>query len=322
MFTIILGFSAFFVAICGAYFSVIGIASLFSGSFLQVAVMASSLELGKLIATSFLYRYWKNTSFFLRAYLLIAIFTLMAVTSAGIFGYLSAAYQINSSKFSQINSQITLIESQKSTLDVEINQNQQRIETLNRIRIDQEKRVQEAGNYKLPREQAYDAIKKADNEIQVLTQRNQEVQQQKSEKDSNILQLSGEINKTKDIGTFNFVAEAINKPLDFVVIVFICILICVFDPLAVTLLLAFNIAVKGREPALNPLKVEQSLIQPISTPPLTPVPAVDQIPTGNQTIVKDVNQEILPEATESLSQISPEPTSRIWFSPEVEETVK
>ena len=317
MFTIILGFSAFFVALCGAYFSVIGIASLFSGSFFQVAVMASSLELGKLVATSFLYRYWKNTSFFLRAYLLTAIFTLMVVTSAGIFGYLSAAYQINSSKFSQINSQITLIESQKSTLDVEINQNQQRIETLNRIRTDQEKRVQEAGNYKLPREQAYDAIKKADNEIQVLTQRNQEVQQQKSEKDSNILQLSGEINKTKDIGTFNFVAEAINKPLDFVVIAFICILICVFDPLAVTLLLAFNIAIKSKETSFKPIKAKQSVTQPISTPALTPVPTVDSIPTENQLSTEDVSEEVFPEVIKSSSQISPEPTSRIWFSPEV-----
>ena len=244
MFTVILGLTAFFVAICGAYFSVIGIATLFSGSFIQVATMASALELGKVVATSFLYRYWSTTSWLIRTYLLVAIIVLMVVTSVGVFGYLSAAYQVNSSKFSQLDQQSSVIESQKNTFDQEVQQNNKRIETLNQLRATQEQRVQEAGNYKAPREQAYAAIEKANQEIQKLTERNQSLQTEKFKKDSELIELNKQTAHVKDIGTFKFVASVINKPLDTVVISFICILICVFDPLAVTLLIAFNIALK------------------------------------------------------------------------------
>jgi len=245
-FILLLGFSALLVAGSAAYFSVLGIATLFSGHYYQVMIMAGALEFGKLVATSYLYRYWSQTVWWLKLYLCIAVLTLMGVTSMGIFGYLSAAYQVNSSKFSQIDSQIALVEEQKSTLDKEVEQNQKRIEMLNGIRAEQEKRVQEAGNYKAPREQAYAAIEKANKEIQTLTERNQSLQTEKFKKDEEVLNLNSQIAQTKDIGTFRFVAQFINKPLDTVVIAFICILICVFDPLAVSLVLAFNVASTGK----------------------------------------------------------------------------
>lgn len=245
-FTFLLGLTALFVAGCAAYFSVLGIATLFAGSFLQVAIMASSLELGKLVATSYLYRYWNKTTLVLKTYLIIAVLTLMGITSLGIFGYLSAAYQVNSSKFAQIDQQTALIQSQKETFDKELEQNLKRIEMLNQVRATQELRVQEAGNYKLPREQAYAAIDKANQEIQTLTQRNQSLQEEKIKKDSELLAINQQIAQVKDVGTFKFVANVFSKPLDHVVIAFICVLIFVFDPLAVALILAFNIAVGGK----------------------------------------------------------------------------
>lgn len=244
-FTLILGFSALFVAGCAAYFSVLGIATLFAGSFLQVVVMASSLELGKLVATSYLYRFWNKTTWWLKVYLCAAVLTLMAITSVGIFGYLSAAYQVNSGKFEQIDNKIELIDTQKSALDAEIEQLNKRTETLNEIRIAQEKRVEEAGNYKTPREQAYAAIEKANEEIKSISNKLQNLRDQKFQKDNEVLILKQEVGKAKDIGTFMFVANAINKPLDSVVTAFIAILICVFDPLAVCLILAFNVATRG-----------------------------------------------------------------------------
>ena len=255
IFTLILGFSALFVAGCAAYFSVLGIATLFAGSFLQVVIMASSLELGKLVATSYLYRFWNKTTWWLKVYLCAAVLTLMAITSVGIFGYLSAAYQVNSGKFEQIDNKIELIDTQKSALDAEIEQLNKRTETLNEIRIAQEKRVQEAGNYKTPREQAYAAIEKANEEIKSISDKLQNLRDQKFQKDNEVLVLKQEVGKAKDIGTFMFVANAINKPLDSVVTAFIAILICVFDPLAVCLILAFNVATKGsmlKEEKLEP----------------------------------------------------------------------
>lgn len=264
IFTLLLGFSALFVASCAAYFSVLGIATLFSGSFLQVAIMASSLELGKLVATSYLYRYWNKTTIWLKAYLAIAVLLLMGITSVGVFGYLSSAYQVNSGKFEQIDNKIQLIDNQKTALDLEIEQLNKRTETLNEIRIAQEKRVEQAGNYKLPREQAYAAIEKANQEIQTISGKLETLREQKFQKDNEVLVLKQEVGKAKDIGTFMFVAKAINKPVDWVVTVFIAILICVFDPLAVCLILALNVATRGsvvKEPELlleKPVQPQES----------------------------------------------------------------
>jgi len=256
-FILLLGLSALLVAGSAAYFSVLGIATLFSGHYYQVMIMAGALEFGKLVATSYLYRFWSKTVWWLKLYLCIAVLTLMGITSMGIFGYLSAAYQVNSSKFTQIDSQIALIDTQKLTLDKEVEQNLKRIEMLNGIRADQEKRVQEAGNYKTPREQAYAAIEKANKEIQTLTERNQLLQTEKFKKDEEVLTLNSQIAQTKDIGTFRFVAQFINKPLDTVVIAFICLLICVFDPLAVSLVLAFNVASTGKVTKEEPELLEE-----------------------------------------------------------------
>src|SRR3954468_14332398 len=95
----VLGASALLIALCAAAFSVYGIATLFAGASISAMVMASSLEIGKLVGTTFLYRYWTKCKTFLKGYLVIAIVVLMAITSLGIFGYLSAAYQKSSIEF-------------------------------------------------------------------------------------------------------------------------------------------------------------------------------------------------------------------------------
>ena len=91
----------------------------------------------------------------------------------------------------------------------------------------------------------YEDIAKAGEEIKNLTQRSQELQTSKFEKDNQLIELKAKTGEAKDIGTFKFVAQAVAKPLDTVVTAFICVLIAVFDPLAVGLILAFNIASYG-----------------------------------------------------------------------------
>lgn len=242
-FRILLGLSAFLVAGSAAYFSVLGIATLFSGSYYQVVVMAGSLEFGKLIATSFLYRYWNETVLWLKGYLITAVVILMCITSLGIFGYLSAAYQENSIKFGQLDGQVVIVEQQKQTIDAELQQISQRIDTLNKSRLAQEKRLPEMS--RTAARPVYEDIARSGEEIKNLTQRSQQLQTTKFEKDNQLIELKAKSGEVKDIGTFKFVAQTINKPLDTVVTIFICVLIAVFDPLAVGLVLAFNIASYG-----------------------------------------------------------------------------
>jgi hypothetical protein len=258
-FTLLLGLSAFLVAGSAAYFSVLGIATLFAGSYFQVMIMAGSLEFGKLVATSYLYRYWNKTVWWLKLYLILAVLALMGITSMGVFGYLSAAYQVNSSKFAQIDSQIGLIEQQKKNIDSEVLQINSRIETLNKSRLSQEQRLPNLS--KQAAAPIYADIERSGAEIKSLSERSQILNTQKIEKDSEIIQLNSEISKTKDIGTFKFVANVINQPLDYVVILFICVLIAVFDPLAVSLVLAFNVATSGKILKEPSEALEEKLVQ-------------------------------------------------------------
>ena len=93
IFPYIVATSAFLVAFNAAFFSVYGLSKLFAGAATSVIFMAGSLEFSKLVAASFLFRYWKRTSGLLKTYLTIGVVVLVFITSAGIFGYLSNAYQ-------------------------------------------------------------------------------------------------------------------------------------------------------------------------------------------------------------------------------------
>ena len=109
-FYIWIGLSALLIAGSAAAFSVYGLAKLFSGAFISVVIMASSLELGKLVTASFLYRYWKVISWFQKVYMTFATLVLIGITSAGIFGYLSNAYQGATLEFEKQSTELIAVE--------------------------------------------------------------------------------------------------------------------------------------------------------------------------------------------------------------------
>ena len=116
-FQLLLGLSALFIAGCAAFFSVFGIAKLFSGAFIAVVIMASSLELGKLVTASFLYRYWDKINQFQKIYMAAATVILVLITSAGIFGYLSNAYQGATIEFEKQTTALSFKEEQIEQLE-------------------------------------------------------------------------------------------------------------------------------------------------------------------------------------------------------------
>ena len=92
-FQYLVGLSALLIAGSAAFFSVFGLSKLFAGATLAVIIMAGSLEFGKLVGASFLYRYWNSIANWLKVYMKVGVVTLVGITSAGIFGFLSNAYQ-------------------------------------------------------------------------------------------------------------------------------------------------------------------------------------------------------------------------------------
>lgn len=239
-FILLVAFSALFVAGCAAFFSIKGLIVLFSGSALAIGIMASSLELGKLVAASFLHNYWKSISFLLKTYLCVAVVTLMGITSLGIFGFLTGAHQVHSTAVKTFETKIESLENEKKSLDETAQVYQERIKTLTEMRAGQEKRVIEAGNYKTPRDQAYKAITEANNEIAEKEKSVAKNKERNIEIDKEVAELKIQMNTTTDVGSFKFIAGALNTDVDTSIRYFILALIFVFDPLAVTLVLALN----------------------------------------------------------------------------------
>lgn len=247
MFIFIVAASALFIAACAAFFSVKGLMILFAGSAISVAIMASALEIGKLVAASFLHRNWKTSSFFLKTYLTIAVGVLMFITSLGIFGFLTNAYQIHKGKVAVYQTDLASLEMQQKGINDELITNQERITSLQELRKEQEARVNAAGNYRTPREQAYKAIETANVEMQSKEARQVELRTQLSELELKKAEITKELNTKTDIGSFKFIADALGTDVDTAVKYFILSLVFVFDPLAVALVLALNQLFELRE---------------------------------------------------------------------------
>jgi hypothetical protein len=245
MFIFILALTAFFIAATAAYFSVQGIATLYAGAFISVLVMASALEIGKLVATSFLYRYWYKTNILLKTYLFLAIFTLMGITSLGIFGFLTSAYQTSISQFSRVETEKTILVSQKEILQKELESLDQRIKTLNESRLSQEKRLPEMS--RLAAAPVYEDIKKSGEEITQARNRMNQIFEEIKSLDIKSLESQKANSQHKDIGTLKYLSEFFNTDINTIVKWFTISIVLVFDPLAVCLVLAYNSAIMKKD---------------------------------------------------------------------------
>ena len=116
IFPFIIALSALSVSASAAFYSVTGLSKLFAGASTEVLIMAGSLEISKLVIASLLYQYWDSINKVLRTYLSVACIVLVLITSAGIYGFLSAAYQETAALAGSIDSQIVLIETKRDNI--------------------------------------------------------------------------------------------------------------------------------------------------------------------------------------------------------------
>lgn len=246
----IVALSALFIAGCAAAFSVSGIAMLFSGSLIGVAVMASSLEIGKLVAASYLHRNWNKLSKLFKYYMSFAVMVLVFITSLGIFGFLSNAYQETALRVDQVEGQVQLLEQRRSGFESEIERNENRINVLTDQRDNQEARYDTliAGEDWINARRTYNMIESSDEEIKELRGEINASRDSVNSIQTRILEIrNANMDLAREIGGFKFVAEAFDVPIETAVKWFIILLIFVFDPLAVSLVIAFNSYVKKEE---------------------------------------------------------------------------
>lgn len=253
--------TAFLIAGCAAFFSVYGIGLLFSGAMVATILMASSLEIGKLVSTSWLFNYWSVTNGLMKSYLVMAILVLMGITSIGIFGYLTAAHQKSALETELAENKIRTLGEQK-TNDLNnilvVNKNIDKFLELRRLQ--EERLAITLTNTTIARnpiqlqgiqEQIDGQITGLNKQIEIENEKIKQYNENISKLDTDIYTLKIESTNKKDISTFRFVAEEFNTDIRTVVKWFIIILITVFDPLAIVLLLAFNITLKNNSNSNN-----------------------------------------------------------------------
>jgi len=263
MFKWVVGLSALIIAGCAAFFSVTGIALLFSGATLSVAIMAGSLELGKLVAASYLHRMWDKINWLFRIYFTSAVVILVFVTSMGIFGFLSNAYQKTSLAVQNVDSQVNILDVQRTGLETDISRFQNRIDVLTDQRSSQEARYDSlvVGENWVNARRTFELIESADEEIRGLNSQITESRQQLNELNIEILTIQTDnIDLAREIGGFKFIADAFNVPIDTAVKWFIIMLIFVFDPLAVSLVIAWNKLVDDKDYEMYVKKVKEKLV--------------------------------------------------------------
>ena len=223
------GLSALLIAGSAAFFSVFGLSKLFAGAALSVIIMAGSLEFGKIVGAAFLYRYWNKINTLLKIYMTVGVVTLVGITSAGIFGYLSNAYQGATIQF----------EKQSTTLIYK----EDRLEQLEEDKIYLKEELEQS-IASLPH-----------NYITAKRKLREEYNPKVLELNDEILKIKQEVGDLKvglietgvDVGPAIYLARAFETDIDTVVKFFIFILIFVFDPMAIALIIAYNRTLEDEE---------------------------------------------------------------------------
>ena len=259
MFLTILTFlSAISISVIAAGYSIIGLATLFAGAVIPIIAMGSALEVGKLVAASWLYNNWdSDVPRLLKAYLFGAIIILVFITSMGIFGFLSKAHLDQVKPTSSNNIKIELLDNQIKSQQLIIDRSQKTLTLLDKaleVYIDKEfvtRGLKERKKQEPERLELNTAIKEASNEIAKLSE----------EKGT----LSLEQNKIEaEVGPIKYVAELIygenaQDNFDKSVRIVILILIFVFDPLAVLLLIAANISLRQWRMRKQSVKLQKEI---------------------------------------------------------------
>ena len=250
MFTIIITFlSAISISVIAAGYSIIGLSTLFAGAVIPIIAMGSALEVGKLVAASWLYNNWRNKLVpkTIKAYLTFAVIVLIFITSMGIFGFLSKAHLDQVQPTSSNNIKIELI-------DTQINQQQLTIDRANKTLTLLDKTLEtyigmeyvtrglkEREKQKPERDALTLAINEASDKIAELSDQKGTLQLEQDK-------IEAEVGPIKYIAELIYGEEAkdhFDKAVRWVII----ILIFVFDPLAVLLLIAANISLRSRKVA-------------------------------------------------------------------------
>lgn len=305
-FLIVMTISAISIAFIAALFSVTGLSSLFSGHFIQVAIMAGSLEIGKLVAASFLYRYWNVISNWLKVYLSIAVFVLMIITSAGIFGYLSESFQKTQAIYSNVEMQSDIWKTRSQSFQQQIDQTNNQLDRLLEIRTSQSVRLDS-----LYARNAYTSARRTEQYISDTDVRIGELNNKVTALQDSVFKYNNQVvtadaqRKSGDLGPLIYIAETFGVEIGTVVKWVILLLIFVFDPLALALIISVNIALAKRLDD-NEEKLNKEFWEKKNEPKDIESSKEEQKQEEPQEVIKEITKEPEPEINNDFLEIEQE----------------
>ena len=263
LFPYIIALSALSVSASAAFYSVFGLSHLFAGASTQVIIMAGALEVAKLVIASLLYQYWDTINKILRTYFVVACFILIVITSGGIYGFLSGAYQETATQSEFLDKQVLVIEQkqvrfeeQKSDLKIE---KTAIVKTISDLRVslsnptqvswyDKEAEQVITSTSSSARRALQAELKTSITERDNIDLRLNAVTDSIAALDVNILDAQISNESARELGPLKYMAELTNQPMATIVNWFMILIIFVFDPLAIAMVVAANMAfaqVKG-----------------------------------------------------------------------------
>jgi len=255
-FPFIIAFSALSVSASAAFYSVYGLSKLFAGAQFEVIIMAGSLEVAKLVIASLLYQYWDTINKILRTYLAIAAFILVVITSMGIYGFLSAAYQdtyanllINENKIEFLDNKAQFYEDDIQRYDKELTQISSNISILSNAKAQsiQVRDTTVSGGVRSTISTA--ELRLSQKRIEVEEENRKAVQEKRQvAADSlqkfklEILNLNNNSEVAGELGPLKYLSGLTDTPMDVIINILLLVIIFVFDPLAISLVIAANFA--------------------------------------------------------------------------------
>ena len=269
IFPLIIALSALSVSASAAVYSVTGLSMLFAGASTAVIIMAASLEVAKLVIASLLYQYWSKLNKILRTYLTIAAAVLILITSAGIYGYLSSAYQKTADQTSIIDSRVASLETKKKLFEEtrdNILKEKQFIASLQGT-LSQSSTTQytdKKGNLVVRSNNAIIRnIESASKSNEKLSGKIDVVNDSIFSLESKILEIKTTAIGESELGPLKFLSKLTGVAMDRIINWYILVIIFVFDPLAIALVIAANFAFSQlrRTPIYKPTEEDKEWLE-------------------------------------------------------------
>jgi len=256
VFPTIIAFSALSVSASAAFYSVSGLSKLFAGASFEVIIMAGSLEIAKLVIASLLYQYWDTLNKILRTYLTIAAIVLVLITSMGIYGFLSAAYQDTYRQLTVKENQIAFLDQKRefyekdvARYDEELERISNNISTLSNAKATSIQVRDTTSSTGLRSTVSTAELRLSQQRIEVEEENRKDIQAKREQvADSlqkyqlEILDLENNADVAGELGPLQYLSNLTGVGMDKIINYLLLVIIFVFDPLAISLVVAANFA--------------------------------------------------------------------------------